>query len=153
MYWSDHGFIESAHMDGKFRRKAVNLTDRLGNQYDAQGLALDVKTNRLYFASYWAYRLMYVDLNSPEEHPVPQNLFTSWWHFLVPRDVEVDDEFVYWNEYIFENVYRINKTAFDGNLDIIAHGMYSPRGMVIKKGHPKPQSKYQSYSLKLFLRF
>ena len=84
---------------------------------------------------------MYVDVNLPGLG-IPQTLLTDFFLFWFPRDVEVDDQFVYWNEYIFENVYRINKTEFDGNLEVIANGMYSPRGMVIKKGNPKPHCKY-----------
>ena len=128
-------------MDGEFRRKVVSLRTESGYEYDAQGLALDAETNKIYFVSYWLSSLLYVDLSLPGLG-VPQTMLNSFWLFWVPRDVEVDDQFVYWNEYIFENVYRINKTEFDGNLEIIANGMYSPRGMVINKGDPKPRSKY-----------
>ena len=127
-------------MDGQFRRVVAHLIDSYG-LYDAQGLALDVETNRIYFVSYWLSSLLYVDLNLPGLG-VPQTLLTDFYLFWVPRDVEVDDQFVYWNEYIFENVYRINKTEFDGNLEIIASGMYSPRGMAIKKGEPEPHCEY-----------
>ena len=140
MYWSEHGIIEGAEMDGRNRRTIVLLTYIWG-EYDALGLSLDVQMNRIYFVSYYLSSLLYIDLDSAGNHSV-QTLRFSHWYFGMPHGVALDDQFVYWNEYWAEKVYRINKTAWDGNLKVVASGMLDPRGMVIKKGNLTRDSEY-----------
>ena len=142
MYWSAYGVIESAQMDGKYRRTVVSLVTYYGYTYDARGLALDIEMNRIYFVSYYLETLYYVDLTSASRGVV-RELFYSRTYLYAPRGVEVDDQFVYWNDYWTENVYRINKTAFDNRLEVVASGPYSPRGMAIKKGNLERHSEYQ----------
>ena len=141
MYWSDFGIIEVAEMDGQNRRTVAVLEHEWWGQHDARGLALDVETNRLYFVSFYLSSLLYIDLNSTGNVSV-ETLFEDYLYLWSPRGVALDDQFVYWNEYWTENVYRINKTTWDGRLDVIASRLYSPRGMVVKKGNPMRESKY-----------
>ena len=140
LYWSDYGVIECAQMDGE-NRTTVALLVAFRGEYDAQGLALDIEMNRIYFVSYFMETLYYVDLESAPRGVV-QELFYSSTYLYVPRGVELDEQFVYWNDYWTENIYRINKTAFDGRLEVIASGLFSPRGMAIKKGN-LTHSEYQ----------
>ena len=143
MYWSDHGIIEGAQMDGENRTAVASLVHYWwGYEYDARGLALDIEKNRIYFVSYYLETLCYVDLES-SARGVVQRLFYSSTYLYAPRGVEVDDQFVYWNDFWTEKVYRINKTAFDNRLEVIATGLYSPRGMAVKKGIPQTDSEYQ----------
>ena len=135
IYWSEYGQIEAAEMDGENRRTVADLS------YDARGLALDVKTNRIYFVSYYLESLLYIDLDSAGHYQVSLLLY-DYYLFWSPRGVALDDQFVYWNEYFTENVYRINKTAFDGRLDVVASGFYSPRGMAIKQGNPTQDCEF-----------
>ena len=136
MYWSEYGFIERAQMDGSYRKKVAVLITSYGYTYDARGMALDTEQNRIYFVSYYLSSLRYVDLDSAG-NGVVHELFTDYDYLWVPRAVAIDDQFVYWNDWWEEKVFRINKTAFDGRLDVIATGLYSPRGMVIKQGNPQ----------------
>ena len=135
IYWSEYGHIEAAEMDGENRRTVADLS------YDARGLALDVKTNRIYFVSFYLESLLYIDLDSAGHYQVSLLLYDSYL-FWSPRGVALDDQFVYWNEYLTENVYRVNKTAFDGRLDVVASGFYSPRGMAIKQGNPTQDCEF-----------
>ena len=122
-------------MDGGNRSTIALLRDSRNNTYDAQGLALDIPMNRIYFVSKTLYSLLYIDLNSAGNGSV-QTLFSNQNYFKAARDVALDDQFVYWNEYWTEKVYRINKTAWDGRVEVVVSGLFSPRGMVIKKGNP-----------------
>ena len=140
IYWSEYGYIEGAEMDGENRRTVADLSYWAGS-YDARGLALDVKTNRIYFVSYYLERLLYIDLDSAGHNQVNLLLEDSVVLYS-PRGVALDDQFVYWNEFWTENVYRINKTAFDGRLDVVASGFYSPRGMAIKLGNPSQDCEF-----------
>ena len=144
MYWSDHGMIERAEMDGEARMTVALLKDYWDDAHDSRGLALDAKMNRLYFVSYDLYSLMYIDVDS-SGHGSVRTLLRSSIYFWSPRGIALDDQFVYWNEYITENVYRINKTRYDGLFEVIASGIYSPRGMVIKKGNATRQGEYNCY--------
>ena len=141
MYWSSHGVIEGADMDGSNRRNITLLRDSYG-EYDALGLALDVQMNRLYFVSYILYGLFYIDLDSSGSPSIPLSLLRSFFYFDVPHGVALDDQFVYWNEYYEEKVYRMNKTVA-GNIEDVAAGIYSPFGLAVKKGTPTRNSKYK----------
>ena len=141
MYWSDNGIIERAQMDGENRSTVALLIYDYNNTYDARGLALDIQMNRIYFVSYASFSLHYFDLDSAGDGSV-QTLFRHWYYVFSPRGIALDDQFVYWNEFWSEKVYRINKTAFDGRLEVIASGIYSPRGMVVNKGTPIRDSEY-----------
>lgn len=143
MYWSSYGIIEGADMDGSNRRNIALLRHSFG-QHDALGLALDVKMNRLYFVSYSLYGLFYIDLDSAGSPYIPQSLLQSFFYFDVPHGVALDDQFVYWNEYYEEKVYRMNKTVAGGNIETVAAGIYSPYGLAVKKGTPTRNSKYKS---------
>lgn len=146
MYWSEYGFLERAQLDGDKRSKVALLIDaKYGYAYSARGLALDKETNRIYFVSY--SKLLYVDLDSNGNGTV-QELYSSSYYLANPRAVAVDDQFVYWNDYWREKVFRINKTTY-GRLqpDAIATGLFSPRGIVVKSGDPKPIRKYISIPL------
>ena len=141
MYWSStHGIIEGAEMDGGNRSTIALLRDSRNNTYDAQGLALDIPMNRIYFVSKTLYSLLYIDLDSAGSGSV-QTLFSNQNRCKEPRDVALDDQFVYWNEYWTEKVYRINKTAWDGRVEVVVSGLFSPRGMAIKKGNPSRDSE------------
>lgn len=140
MYWSEDGRIGGADMDGENQKVVAVLTYYYGF-FDARGLAMDIQMNRIYFVSYWFEGLLYVDLNAGGKGNGPvQVLFMDYSfdhdYFLDPRGLALDDQYVYWNEYWNEKVYRINKTAFDGDLAVVASGMFSPRGMTVVKGKP-----------------
>ena len=142
MYWSSYGIIEGADMDGSNRRNITLLRYFFG-LYDALGLALDVQTNRLYFVSYFLSGLFYIDLNSSGSQSIPQSLLQSFFYFDVPHGVALDDQFVYWNEYYEEKVFRMNKTVAGGNIETVAAGIYSPFGLAVKKGNSTRNSKYK----------
>ena len=130
-------------MDGSNRRNIALLRYSFG-EYDALGLALDVQMNRLYFVSYVLYGLFYIDLDSSGSPSIPQSLLQSFFYFDVPHGVALDDQFVYWNEYYEEKVFRMNKTA-GGNIETVAAGIYSPFGLAVKKGTPTRNSKYKFF--------
>lgn len=144
MYWTSYGIIEGADMDGSNRRNITLLRDSFG-RYDALGLALDAQMNRLYFVSYFLSGLFYIDLNSTGSPSIPQTLLQSFFHLYVPHGVALDDQFVYWNEYYEEKVYRVNKTVAGGNIETVAAGIYSPFGLAVKKGTPTRNSKYKFF--------
>ena len=129
-------------MDGSNRRNITLLRYFFG-RYDALGLALDVQMNRLYFVSYVLYGLFYIDLDSSGSPSIPLSLLQSFFYFDVPHGVVLDDQFVYWNEYYEEKVYRMNKTVAGGNIETVAAGIYSPFGLAVKKGTPTRNSKYK----------
>ena len=141
MYWSTYEIIEGADMDGSNRRNITFLRYSFGRY--ALGLALDVQMNRLYFVSYFSYGLFYIDLNSPGNQSIPQSLLQSFFYFDVPHGVALDDQFVYWNEYYEEKVFRMNKTVAGGNVETVAAGIYSPFGLAVKKGNATRNSKYK----------
>ena len=143
MYWTSYGIIEGADMDGSNRRNIALLRYSFG-EYDALGLALDVQMNRLYFVSYFLYGLFYIDLDSSGNPSSPQSLLQSFFYFDVPHGVALDDQFVYWNEYYEEKVYRMNKTVAS-NIEDVAAGIYSPFGLAVKKGTPTRNSKYKFF--------
>ena len=129
-------------MDGANRRTVALLTYFWG-EHDARGLAVDVKMNRIYFVSYFRSSVLYIDLNAAGHASGPVRvLFYDYWYFYSPRGLALDDQYVYWNEYMTEKVYRINKFAWDGNVEVVASGMYSPRGMAIKKGNATRDGEY-----------
>ena len=130
MYWSAEGVIERAEMDGSNRSPVADLG---GSLVDARGLTLDVAMNRLYFVSYHKYSLFYIDLSSAN-HTV-ETLIQNYFLFYGPFGIAVDDEYVYWTEYIFTGyVFRANKTSYDGDFEIVLHATYDPRGIAVKKG-------------------
>ncbi|KAL9988042.1 hypothetical protein ACROYT_G002440 [Oculina patagonica] len=137
MYWSAEGVIEGAQMDGSNRSPVADLGETwYGAPVDAKGLTVDVEMNRIYFVSYEEYSLFYVDLDSANR--TVQTLIQNFWLFLGPFGVAVDDQYVYWTEYIaFGYVFRTNKTASDDdNTEVVLHGTYNPRGIAVKKGNP-----------------
>ena len=68
----------------------------------------------------------------------------QYFYFDEPHGVALDDQFVYWNEYYEEKVFRMNKTA-GGNIETVAAGIYSPFGLAVKKGTPTRNSKYKFF--------
>ena len=140
MCWADHGFLECAHMDGANRREVFSLTLSNNDTITVDGLALDVTINRIYFASSYLAKIMFLDLDAVENGSI---------QLLVPYEIVVfgtsavviDDQFLYWNQQWLQWVLRINKTTYvDQSLEIVADGPYVPRGLAIKKGTPERNS-------------
>ena len=140
MCWADHGFLECAHMDGANRREVFSLTLSNNDTITVDGLALDVTINRIYFASSYLAKIMFLDLDAVENGSI---------QLLVPYEIVVfgtsavviDDQFLYWNQQWLQWVLRINKTTYvDQSLEIVAGGPYVPRGLAIKKGTPERNS-------------
>ena len=138
MYWTAYGIIERAEMDGATRNTVASLVDVNGDRYLPKGLALDVYTNRIYFAT--TSRLLYIDLDNSHGHV--QELFYSRPDVQSPGAVALDDQFVYWSELLMGKVYRINKTRWDGNLEEVVTNLIGPKGMAVKKGIPTRKRKY-----------
>ena len=92
-------------MDGSYRKKVAVLINSYGSPYDARGMALDTKQNRIYFVSYQLSSLRYVNLDSAGNGAVHE-LFTDHDYLWVPRAVAVDDQFAYWNEWWEEKVFN-----------------------------------------------
>ena len=143
MYWTSYGVIEGADMDGSNRRNITFLRGSFGH-HDALGLALDVQMNRLYFVSYSLSGLFYIDLDSAGSPYIPQSLLQSFFYFYEPHGIALDDQFVYWNEYFEEKVFRMNKTVA-GNIETVAAGIFSPYGLAVKKGTPTRNSKFKFF--------
>ena len=145
MYWSAEGVIERAELDGSNRRVIAELGVTVyGSTIDAKGLTLDIDTNRLYFVSYHLYSLLYIDLSSTQLQLLRvETLNQHFWYFYGPYGIAVDDQYVYWSEYIvFGYVFRTSKTLYDDNVDVVVQGSYHPQGIAVKKGNFTQDSKY-----------
>ena len=145
MYWSAEGVIERAELDGSNRRVIAELGVTVyGSTIDAKGLTLDVDNNRLYFVSYHLYSLLYIDLSSTELHlRRVETLIQQFWYFYGPFGIAVDDQYVYWSEYIiYGYVFRTSKTLHNDVVDVVVHGTYYPQGIAVKKGDFTRDSKY-----------
>ena len=145
MYWSAEGVIERAELDGSNRRKVTELgTTFFGDPIDAKGLTLDVDNNRLYFVSYHLYALLYIDLSSTQLRLRPvHTLIQQFWYFYGPFGIAVDDQYVYWTEYLaFGYVFRRSKNLHDDGVEVIVSGTYEPKGIAVKKGNLTPNRKY-----------
>ena len=145
MYWSAEGVIERAELDGSNRRVIAELgVIWYGATIDAIGLTLDIDTNRLYFVSYHLYSLLYIDLSSTQLHlRQVQTLIQQFWYFYGPFGIAVDDQYVYWTEYIaFGYVFRTSKNIHDGDVEVVVQGTYHPQGIAVNKGNFTQESKY-----------
>ena len=142
MYWSAEGVIERAELDGSNRRVIAQLgVTSYGASVDAKGLTLDVAMNRLYFVTYHLYSVLYIDLGS--QYSTVRTLIRNFWYFYGPFGIAVDDQYVYWTEYIvFGYVFRTSKTIHDDDVEVVIHGTYDPRGIAVKKGNFTRDSKY-----------
>ena len=145
MYWSAEGVIERAELDGSNRRKVTELgVTWYGATIDAKGLTLDVDNNRLYFVSYHLYSLLYIDLSSTQLRLRPvHTLIQQFWYFYGPFGIAVDDQYVYWTEYIvYGYVFRRSKNLHDDDVEVVISGTYEPKGIAVKKGNFTQDSKY-----------
>ncbi|XP_078347608.1 low-density lipoprotein receptor-related protein 4-like [Oculina patagonica] len=119
MYWSEVGAdhkIEVASMDGDDRRVLV----RRGLYYP-NGLTLDEKSNWLYWVDQYSDSLEYYDL---ERHTVTTLLDRS--SFLrYPFGLTSLDGHLYWTDYVYDVVYRADKTAVL-NPKVLLSGLRDP---------------------------
>ena len=145
MYWSAEGVIERAELDGSNRLVIAELgVTWYGATIDAKGLTVDVDNNRLYFVSYHLYSLLHIDLSSTQLHlRQVETLIEQFWYFYGPFGIAVDDQYVYWTEYmVYGHVFRRSKNVHDDNVEVVVSGTYEPKGIAVKKGNFTQNSKY-----------
>jgi len=144
MYLLSNSAIHGAELDGANRTMIASLSRY--SIYGAQGIALDVDTNRIYFtASYGSRKVSYIDLNSSNRSvKTLVQLYYRFWYYGYPYGITVDDQYVYftyqrWNQ---GRVYRVNKTKGNGQLAIPVMGLSYPRGVAVQGGNTASKSKY-----------
>ena len=143
MYWSGNQIIERAELDGTNR---LTVLRDWNSMYDVLGLALDIQTNGLYFASFRKSSIYHIALDdrcrTRKVLEVPRSLGR-------PFLLAVDDLFLYWNTgyHIPGNTYRTDKTRINDQFEIVLKGLKDPRGIAIHKGNSTQDSKYTAYSV------
>ena len=142
MYWSTHRTIQGAELDGANQQTIASLRSYY---YNAKGLALDVKMNRLYFVTLYRASVSYIDLDS-SNHSVQTLIRFSYYHYS-PFAIDVDEHYVYvttsgWWWYGGGKVIRANKTRGDGLLQTSVSGLYHPRGIAVQTGNTTLNREY-----------
>ena len=140
MYWSAHGVIEGAELDGSNRKIIAFLVTSFSHRdYDAQSLAVDVAQNRVYFVSRYNIGIFYVDLNAGDGNV--HELFVDFFFVLYPFGIALDDDYVYWNDYFREAVFRTKKNN-SSRIETVVSGLFYPRGMYLYKENATRNSKF-----------
>ena len=138
MYWSAYGVIEGAELDGS-NRKIIALLVTYYGHYDAQSLAVDVAQNRVYFVSRYNIGIFYVDLNAGDGYV--HGLFVDFFFTFYPFGIALDDDYVYWNDYYREAVFRTKKNI-SSRIETVVSGLFYPRGMYVYKENATRNSKF-----------